>query len=171
VIVAVLNLSWTVSAMSLGPNASVARLQVNPTDVSFMMFAARAVHSESAIAELAATRSQNPDLKAVADKVKANHDKIADELKTLAASRNVKLPTDLEPDQKSAAAKLAKLSTAAFDKAFLEYLVTDHQELLQRFTKSQRTTPDGDVRTFAEKALQTLRETLQQAMNVKAMIR
>ena len=145
--------------------------QVNPTDVSFMMLAARAAHSESAISDLPATRSQSADIKTLGEKLKANYDKIADDLKTLAASRHVTLPTDLDPDQKKAANNLAKQNPAAFDKAYLEYLVADHQDLLARFTKAQRTTPDGDVRTFAEKSLQTLRENLQQAMNVKAMIR
>ena len=56
-----------------------------------------------------------------------DHGKANDELKSLAQNKNITLPTDLDAKDKALHDRLAKLSGAAFDRAYMQAMLTDHR--------------------------------------------
>ena len=104
-------------------------------------------------------------MKALAAKIKADHQQAGEELKTLASTKHVTLPTALPPDQKNAVSRLDKQTGAAFDHAYAQAMVTDHRKAISEFERAAKSS-DADVKAFAGKTLPALREHLSQSEQV-----
>lgn len=63
-------------------------------DKSFLTDAAHAGHAEIDASKLALEKSNNPAVKSFAEKMIADHGKVGDELKALAATKNVSVPDE-----------------------------------------------------------------------------
>ncbi|MDQ0965728.1 putative membrane protein [Flavobacterium sp. W4I14] len=66
-----------------------------------------------------------------------------------------------EADVANAIEKLNKLSGASFDKAYVEMMITDHQNAVALFEKASKST-DNDVKAYANKYLPVLKKHLKQ---------
>jgi hypothetical protein len=64
------------------------------SDASFMKQAAENGNAEVEASKLAQTKAKRPEVKAFADQMVTDHTKVGDELKQLAASKKVDLPTE-----------------------------------------------------------------------------
>ncbi|MGN8054909.1 DUF4142 domain-containing protein [Pedobacter sp. 22163] len=64
-----------------------------------------------------------------------------------------------EADVANAIEKLNKLSGASFDKAYVEMMITDHQNAVALFEKASKST-DNDVKAYANKYLPVLKKHL-----------
>jgi putative membrane protein len=87
-----------------------------------------------------------------------DHGKATDELKSLAQQKNVTLPTELDAQHKATVARLSKLSGAAFDRAYMREMVTDHNKDVSAFKKQSTSASDADLKAWAGKTLPTLQE-------------
>lgn len=143
----------TVSNMNTA-NSNVAVVQDN-----FWANAAQGGMAEVELAKLAQQKAQNAEVKSFAQMMVADHSKANDELKALAAKRNVVLPTDMG-SHKSTLDDLSKLSGAEFDKAYVEAMVDDHEEDVEMF-ESKTTSSDADIKAFTNKTLPTLKKHLE----------
>ena len=63
-----------------------------------------------------------------------DHGKANGELKGLASQKGVTLPAELDAAHKATQAKLAKLSGAAFDRAYMQDMVKDHDKDVAAFS-------------------------------------
>jgi putative membrane protein len=111
------------------------------------------------VAQLAAERATNPDVKQFAEKLVTDHTKANAELTSLASAKNVKVDQDNDKDH--AYKKLEKKSGNDFDREFVEEMVDDHEKDIKMFEKAASDAKDAEVRNFASKTLPTLREHLQ----------
>ena len=84
--------------------------------------------------------------------------KANDELKGLAAKKNVTLPASLDAKHKALQQKLEKQKGAAFDSAYMEEMVKDHQQAVALFQREAKSGKDPDTKAWAEKTLPTLQE-------------
>ena len=66
--------------------------------------------------------------------------------------------------------KLAKLSGAEFDKAYVAAMLDDHQKDVREFSRVASGNGDADVKAFASKTLPTLKEHLQQAQDLSKSV-
>lgn len=130
-------------------------------DLAFMNDAAPGGMAEVEIGKLAASKAQNAEVKAFAQKMITDHSKAGDELKLLAAQKKVTLPPDLLPAHKQLMEKLSKLGGADFDKEYVKAMVTDHEKDVAAFENAAKTAADADVKAFAVKTLPTLKMHLE----------
>ena len=72
---------------------------------------------------------------------------------------------DMAPEAKTEMTKLEPLSRAAFDKAFVAYMVDDHEKHVADF-KKEASNSRGDVQTLASESLPTLEKHLGMATSL-----
>jgi putative membrane protein len=130
------------------------------TDQVFVKDAAIGGMAEVALGQLASTKATNDKVKAFAQRMVMDHGKANDELKTLASSKNMTLPATVDAKHKATHDRLAKLSGAAFDRAYVSDMVADHRKDVAAFTRQAASATDHDVKQFAAKTLPTLEEHL-----------
>jgi putative membrane protein len=110
----------------------------------------------------------NADVKQFAQRMVDDHTKASEELKGWASQKNVTLPTEVAPDHKATHDRLAKLSGAAFDKAYMTAMVADHNKAVAAFTRASKTAKDADLKAWAGKTLPTLQEHQKMAKEIAA---
>lgn len=139
------------------------------SDAAFMKEAAHAGAAEIEAGKLAQTKAKNADVKAFADSMIADHTKVADELKALAAAKNVKLPDGPSVKQK---AQLKLIDAGDDDKFDARYAktfgVNAHQDTIKLFQDAAREAKDPEVKAWAEKTLPALRHHLEMAQALPA---
>ena len=131
-------------------------------DATFLKKAADGGLAEVSLAKLAQTKSSNAEVKAFAQKLEQDHTKANDELKTLADSKHVTLPSAPSKAFAAKEAKFSKLSGAAFDRAYIADMLADHKKDVAEFERQSTHAADAEVKAFAAKTLPTLKDHLQQ---------
>jgi putative membrane protein len=153
------------STASPAANSS-SRAALSSAGSEFIADAARGGMMEVELGQLAVQRAASADVKKFGQRMIDDHSKANNELKQLAASKNVTLPSDLKPEQKEIKDRLMKLKGAEFDREYMKLMVEDHQEDVSEFEKEQKSGSDPDVKAFVTKTLPVLREHLQLASEV-----
>lgn len=133
---------------------------------SFWNDAAQAGMEEVMLANLALQKSQNEEVKQLAQKVVDDHTAANNELKDLAASKSVTLPADVNAKQKAVYDKLNAMSGDAFDMEFVKTMVKDHEKAVSLFQKQSTGGKDAEVKAFAAKTLPTLQGHLEMAKSL-----
>jgi putative membrane protein len=106
--------------------------------------------------QLAATKAAAPEVKAFAQRMVTDHGKANEELKRIAAQKNVQLPTQLDRKHRTELDRLQKLSGAAFDREYMKHMLEDHKNDVTAFRKAAQDLKDAEVKQFASTTLPTL---------------
>ncbi|WP_461128422.1 DUF4142 domain-containing protein [Spirosoma aerophilum] len=125
----------------------------------FAVKAATGGMMEVELGRLAQEKAQSKDVKDFGAMMVSDHSKANEELKSIAATQNITLPTTLGEDEQKHVNDLAKLSGAEFDKKYVSLMVDDHKEDIDLFKKAaedDKTNPA--VKSFASKTLPTLQK-------------
>jgi putative membrane protein len=134
------------------------------SDESFMKEAAHAGAAEIEASKLAAAKAKNADVKKFADTMVADHTKVADELKALAATKNVKLPDGPSVAQKAELKLIDAGDNDKFDERYAKHFgVKAHEDTIKLFEEASREAKDADVKAWAAKTLPGLRHHLEMA--------
>lgn len=150
--------------------ASSAAGTLAASDKAFVKEAAIGGMAEVDLGTLAKEKASNPDVKQFGDRMVTDHSKANDELKQWAQQKNVTLPTELDAKHKATHERLAKLSGAAFDKAYMADMVADHVQDVAAFKKESTAAKDPDLKAFVTTTLPTLEDHLKQARDVHAKL-
>jgi len=143
------------------------------SDKDSARFAANAAQggmTEVELGKLAIQRGTDPAVKEFGQRMIADHNRANNELKVVAAEKNIELPSDLNSSEKSTMEKLSKLSGAEFDKEYISDMVNDHEEDLEDFQTQANKGNDPEIKAFAAKALPTLQGHLQKARELAKKI-
>jgi len=132
-------------------------------DQQFMMKAAQGGLAEVEMGKLAKDHASSQNVKDFGQNMVDDHSKANDELKDLASKKNVTLPTDVDAKDKATMDRLSALNGAAFDKAYMRHMVSDHKKDISEFQKEASSGSDTDVKSWASKTLPTLQHHLQMA--------
>jgi len=97
-----------------------------------------------------------------------DHTKAGDALKQVATQKSITWPTDVNATQKATAARLSKLSGAAFDKAYMAQMVKDHTAVVAALKHGSQTSKDADIKGWAANTLPTAEEHLKMAKDMHA---
>ncbi len=135
-------------------------------DGKFMMMAAMSGMNEIGLSNQALSKSSNDDVKQFAQTMIDDHTKAGDELKSLAMTKNVALPTDADAKHKAAMEKMSSMSGNAFDMAYTKMMVSDHEKTVAMFQKETDSGKDADAKAFAAKTLPTLQSHLEMARSM-----
>lgn len=130
-------------------------------DRKFLKDAAMGGLTEVALGKLAIEKSSSDVVKQFGQKMIDDHTKVNDEVKQLAAGGNVSLPDALDSKHQSQADKLAKLSGAEFDKAYIKDQLKYHKQNVKDFQQEEQYGSVAEVKNFASKTLPTLQQHLQ----------
>lgn len=140
-------------------------------DQAFMNKAAQGGMAEVKLGNLAKEHAQSQAVKDFGQRMVDDHTKANDELKSLASKKNVTLPTDIDAKDQAVYDRLSKLNGAAFDKAYMRDMVSDHHTDVNEFHHEATSGKDPDVKTWAGKTLTTLQEHLKQAREDERKVR
>jgi len=152
------------------PAGSMAAGKLSAADSKFVHEAAAGGMAEVALGKLAADKATSPDVKQFGQRMADDHGKANDELKALAAQKGITLPADVDPAAKATEARLSKLSGAAFDKAYMQDMVKDHDKDVAAFKHASTAAADADLKSWAAKTLPTLQDHQQQAKSINATV-
>lgn len=139
-------------------------------DTDFAVKAADGGMLEVQLAELALTKASSPKVKEFAQTMITDHSKANEELKSLAQSKNISLPTSLSEENQKDYNDLAEKSGAEFDKAYCEFMVKDHKDDLEKFKKAADDAEDPDLKTWAAGKVPVLEHHLSMAEGMEKAI-
>jgi len=159
---------------SRSPNAAKPQADqataVTGADATFVKKAAEGGMAEVALAILAKEKASNADVKSYAAKLEKDHSQANDDLKEVASKKNITLASAPSKSHQALHDKLAKLSDAEFDKAYVAAMLDDHQKDVREFSRVASGNGDADVKAFASKTLPTLKEHLQHAQDLSKSV-
>jgi putative membrane protein len=140
-------------------------------DNTFVMKAAEGGMAEVQLGNLAKDKASDPAVKSFAQMMVDDHGKANDELKQLAASKGITLPSDTDAKHKAEHDRMSKLSGAAFDRAYMQSMVADHRTDVNEFRRESQRGGDADLKAWAAKTLPTLEHHLQMAESTNAKVK
>ena len=155
---------------AMGSNNATAKAtadSVSSTDRKFMEKAAAGGLAEVQLGQMAAQKASADDVKKFGQRMVDDHGKANDQLKRIATSKGVNLPTELDGSTRREMDKLSKLQGAAFDREYMNHMVSDHKKDISEFKSESRKAKDADVKQFATATLPTLEEHLQLAQSAQ----
>jgi putative membrane protein len=139
-------------------------------DQNFVSQAALDGMAEVELGKLAVEKAASDEVKNFGQRMLDDHGRAGDELKTLAQNKQITLPTGGNPHAKAMHDRLAKLSGAAFDRAYMQAMVVDHRKAVNQFRLEARSGKDADVKAWAAKTLPTLEEHLKLAQEANRAV-
>jgi putative membrane protein len=140
-------------------------------DARFAMQAWEGGMLEVAKGKLAAQKGAHEGVKQFGQKMADDHTNVNDELKSIASGKNITLPDEMPKSPTHATlAKIEKLEGAAFDRAYVEDQVRDHEKTIALFEREVKTGKDAELKAFAEKTLPALKEHLTMVQDLKAKV-
>jgi putative membrane protein len=142
--------------------------ELSTADRSFVDAAASGGLAEVQDAQLAQQKAASNDVKQFATTMIADHTQANDELKQIAQSKGVTLPSKLTRAEQRAEEDLKKLSGAPFDRQYARQQVEDHQKTVALFQKEANSGQDPHLKAFAQKYLPKLQQHLQMAQSLTA---
>lgn len=145
--------------------------RMKTADTTFADKAAQGGMAEVKLGQLAEQHAQSPDVKAFGQRMVTDHTKANDELKSIASRKGITLPSDLNAKDQATYDRLSKLNGAAFDKAYMQDMVTDHRTDVSEFRRESEHGTDADIKAFASKTLPTLEEHLKLAESTDAKVK
>ena len=148
--------------------ATTTATTLSKDDKDFVTKAAESGMLQIALGHEVSQKAASPDVKAFADRMVTEHTKADAELKQLAASKGITLPTELDKDHRSKLDELSKLSGKKLDKTYADDMVDDHEADVKEFKKASQDLKDPELRAWAAKTLPVLEGHLATAKDIKA---
>jgi putative membrane protein len=140
--------------------------KIGASDKRFVRKAAEGGMAEVELGQMAAEKASNPEVKKFGQRMVDDHTKANDQLKEVASSKGIQLPTKLSPKDEMTKQRLSSLKGDDFDKAYMSDMVKDHAQDVADFQRESTSGMDPDVKNFASKTLPTLEDHLKQARQI-----
>ena len=96
-----------------------------------------------------------------------DHKKVRREAEQLASRHTVPLPTKLTTEDKQKVEELSQLSGHAFDRAYMNFALQNHEATLEEFRHHVNTLKYPDLREYFTATLPMLESHVEQARKVK----
>jgi putative membrane protein len=139
-------------------------------DAPFIGTAAMDGLAELEHGRLATRNASSPQVKRFAQRMVDDHQKAGDELHRLASQKEITLATKLDDQHQVTQNDLAKLTGAAFDKAYMAHMVKAHLQAVALFEQEVKNGQDANVKAWAARMLPTLQEHVKLASAVNATV-
>ena len=138
-------------------------------DAEFMKSAAHSDQNEIQLSKMALAKGATGDVKALAEKMIADHTKSTAALKPIAATAKVTLPTDMDAEHKAMAPALEKLSGKEFETKYVSQMVTDHQKTANTLAAHKTMTKNTALTGWIDTTLPVVVEHLNMAHKDSSM--
>jgi putative membrane protein len=140
-------------------------------DAEFVVEAANDGMYEVQVAQLAKTNAASPKVKELAEHMIADHSKANEELKAIAAKKNITLPAKLSDKRQKDFDELTKEKGADFDKKYTKMMVSDHKDAIDLFQKEADKGHDGELKGWASTKIATLQHHLSMAESTHDLVK
>jgi putative membrane protein len=137
------------------------------SDKTFVREAAQGGMAEVQLGQLAEQKATNPDVKKFGERMVTDHSKANKELEQVAERDGIPLPKKLDAKDQMLKDRLEKLSGPAFDRAYMQNMVKDHQHDVTQFEHEARDGQNTDVKEFATQTTPILKSHLREAERVE----
>jgi putative membrane protein len=126
--------------------------------------------AEVEMGKLGAARATDPEVKAYAQKIVADHTKANKELMAAAKSKNLEVPTEPDLMHKGMMKKFEhQKADTDFNQDYMQEMVRDHKKDIALFESvANDSTADPELRALAKKTLPTLEAHLADAQKLEA---
>ena len=135
-------------------------------DSEFAQKAAMGGKHEVEGAKFAAGKASNAGVKAFANKLVKDHAAANAELMSLMKKKQISMTSDENPAPEAWRAQTG----AAFDRAFIEHAITEHEKTIALFETEAKDGTDAEIKAWAAKKLPGLRAHLKSAQDLKAKL-
>ena len=160
-------LSVLVATSLLGAGSAIAQ-GLSAEEQQFIKKAAAGGLAEVKLSELAENRASDPKVKDFAKQMVTDHTQANNELKPIAESNKIPVPTKLTGEHEATYNHLEKLSGAKFDAAYIKVMVSDHDKTVSAFEEASSKVQDPTLKTFIEKTLPVLRQHQQHIHEIQS---
>lgn len=147
---------------------SSAFAQAAKTDAqSFLEKAAEGQQIEISLGQLATQRAVNERVKDFGQEMVEGHTKGSQQVEQLAMKCGVQLFPGVSEEHKQKVNKLSQLSGHAFDRAYIDYILEDHETTTAEFQRYVKTLQDEGIKQWIASTLPTLQTHREKARQVK----
>ncbi len=146
------------SASITGSDGSVGAGEAN-----FARQACQADVAQAQIGKLASANTKNEAVRSLAKQLVKDHTQAEKELAQIFARKGISAEPQLAQSLQTSINRLAELKGGAFDEAFKEQVIEDHEKAIAVFQKQAEQGADPELKAFAQKHLPHLREHLEVA--------
>jgi putative membrane protein len=166
------SMTWAQIEMTTpsGDTGRTQKTQLSTTDTSFIKTWAEGGMAEVDAGKLASEKGSDPGVKQFGEQMIKDHTKNNDELKMLAKSSGVALPSTLDSQHALEKKQLESENGASFDAAYVKRQVQDHQKTVQLLEHEIHSGQDPAVRHFAEETLPVVNHHLSMAKQLQAKL-
>ncbi|WP_406826807.1 DUF4142 domain-containing protein [Pedobacter sp. KACC 23697] len=140
---------------------------VDEAGATFLRKAAVGGIMEVEAAKVAAKNANSAAVKDFAAKMLADHTKANAELKALAVNKKVITPDALPADEQIHLDEMKKMTGAAFDKHYMDMMVTDHEKTVALF-KQGTENRDQNIKEWATNTLKVIESHNEMAKKIAA---
>jgi len=140
-------------------------------DAKMMRAIAQADLAEVAAGKLGASKAQSGEVKKFAQHMVDDHGKHLGDLRKMAKTKSVQLPSAPAKKHQEAMKKLQSASGDGFDKAYMDMMVKDHQEALKLVQSTAKSAKDKDLKADAQKTAPDIEKHLETAKSIASSLK
>jgi putative membrane protein len=163
-----IGLALAVAGMAVGMCGVGVAQDTKSADKSFIKDASEGSLAEINFAKLALQKSQDPNVRKFAEKMIHDHEMLIDQMKPFAVKYDVK-PSGTPMMDHAKYEELKLKSGISFDRAYVEAMVKDHHDDLQKFVQEENSTSDPELKAVVEKGEKVIYEHNQMIDNIAHM--
>jgi putative membrane protein len=134
-------------------------------EADFLVDATDLCYEEIELARLAQSNGTSENIKEIGKTMEKDHTAFLEEIKKLAESKKITIPSEITAEGQKARKKLADESGTEFDKNYCEACVENHKKEIKKYMDAMEDCEDIEVKNYANKTLATLRDHLDHAMS------
>ena len=150
------------SALMCGATGAWAQAKTDKAAQTFMTKAIQGNLAEVSIGQLAQKQAESQEVRSYGQQLVTDHSAAGQRATAVASQMGMTPPSEPSKKQQSDAAKMAKMSGAAFDRAFVQHMVADHRKEIAEHRKAAKMKNDMAA-SYATEALPTLEKHLEMA--------
>jgi putative membrane protein len=121
--------------------------------------------------KMGVSKATSPEVKKFAQSMVEDHGKHLSELRTMAKTKGMQLPSTPAKKHQDAMKKLESASGAEFDKLFMTQMVKDHEDALKLVQDTAKKAKDAELKADAEKTAPVIQKHLEEAKRIAASLK
>ena len=141
---------------------------LSTTDASFINAVGKGSIAEVELGRLAQSHATRADVRDFGAQMVSDHTTAGNELATLAQSKQMTPPADMDLDHKAAYDRLSATSGTEFDRSYMQDQLESHTAVVAAFQNEITNGSDADVKAFAQKYLPVVEHHLGMARQFSA---
>ncbi len=152
--------TYATAALALAGLLSTGAMRAQDTksaDKAFIKDSSEGSLAEINYAKLALQKSQDPNVRKFAEKMITDHEKLIESMKPFAAKYGAK-PSGTPISDHAKYTELKMKSGTSFDRAYVEAMVKDHHDDLQKFMDEENKTADPELKAAVAKGEKVVAE-------------